>query len=147
MAEALIPPFTEETALAKVRMAEDLWNTRDPDCVVLAYAEDSTWRNRTEFLHGREEIRGSLRRKWESELDYHLRKTLWGFGGNRMAVSFEYEWHNAQGQWYRSYGVELWEFNQAGLMQRRIASINDTPIEESARRVVFQTDGSQRSGS
>ena len=137
MATVLIPPFTEETALAKVRMAEDLWNTRDPDRVVLAYTEDSEWRNRTEFLRGREEIRAFLRRKWATELDYRLQKTLWGFRGNRMAVSFEYEWHNAQRQWYRSYGTELWEFNEVGLMQRRIASINDAPIEESARRVIF----------
>ena len=137
MATILIPPFTEETALAKVRMAEDLWNTRDPDRVVLAYTEGSEWRNRTEFLKGREEIRVFLRRKWATELDYRLRKTLWGFRGDRMAVSFEYEWHDAQGQWYRSYGIELWEFNEVGLMQRRIASINDAPIEESARRVIF----------
>ena len=131
MAAILVPPFTEESALSKVRMAEDLWNTRDPDRVVLAYTEDSEWRNRTEFLKGREEIRAFLRRKWAKELDYRLRKTLWGFRGNRMAVSFEYEWHDDSGQWYRSYGVELWEFNPAGLMQRRIASINDLPIERS----------------
>ena len=137
MATVLIPPFTEETALAKVRMAEDLWNTCDPDRVVLAYTEGSEWRNRTEFLKGREEIRVFLRRKWATELDYRLRKTLWGFRGNRMAVSFEYEWHDAQGQWYRSYGIELWDFDEVGLMQRRIASINDAPIEESARRVIF----------
>ena len=130
MATVLIPPFTEETALAKVRMAEDLWNSRDPDRVVLAYTEGSEWRNRTEFLKGREEIRVFLRRKWATELDYRLRKTLWGFRGNRMAVSFEYEWHDAQGQWYRSYGIELWDFDEVGLMQRRIASINDAPIEE-----------------
>ena len=133
MAGSLIPPFTEETALAKVRMAEDLWNTCDPDRVVLAYTKDSEWRNRTVLLKGREEIRAFLRRKWATELDYRLRKTLWGFRGNRMAVSFKYEWHNAQGQWYRSYGVELWEFNEEGLMQRRIASINDAPIEERER--------------
>jgi len=134
MATVLIPPFTEETALAKVRMAEDLWNTRDPDRVVLAYTEDSEWRNRTEFLKGREEIRAFLRRKWATELDYRLQKTLWGFRGNRMAVGFEYEWHNGEGQWYRSYGVELWEFNEAGLMQRRIASINDAVIDLVERR-------------
>jgi len=137
MAEALIPPFTEETALAKVQMAEGLWNTRDPDRVVLAYTEDSKWRNRSEFLNGRDEIRDFLRRKWATELDYRLRKTLWGFRGNRMAVSFEYEWHNTQRQWFRSYGVELWEFNEAGLMQRRIASINDAAIGESERRVAL----------
>jgi nuclear transport factor 2 (NTF2) superfamily protein len=135
MATALVPPFTEESALAKVRMAQDLWNKRDPEKVVLAYTEDSEWRNRSEFLKGREEILQFLRRKWARELDYRLRKTLWGFRGNRMAVSFEYEWHDEAGQWYRSYGVELWEFNEAGLMQRRIASINDAPIAESDRRI------------
>jgi len=107
----LVPPFTEESALAKVQMAEDLWNTRDPQQVALAYTEDSEWRNRTELLKGREEIRAFLQRKWSRELDYRLRKTLWGFRGNRMAVSFEYEWHDSAGQWYRSYGIELWEFN------------------------------------
>ena len=120
-------------------MAENLWNTRDPDRVVLAYTEDSEWRNRTELLKGREEIRAFLRRKWATELDYRLQKTLWGFRGNRMAVSFEYEWHDAQGQWYRSYGVELWEFNAEGLMQRRIASINDAVIEP-AERSMLQFD-------
>ena len=134
MAAMLVPPFTEESALAKVQMAEDLWNTRDPQRVALAYTEDSEWRNRTELLKGREEIRAFLRRKWSRELDYRLRKTLWGFRGNRMAVSFEYEWHDVAGQWYRSYGIELWEFNDVGLMQRRIASINDAPIEASDRR-------------
>ena len=141
MATALVPPFTKETAMAKVRMAEDLWNTRDPDRVVLAYTEDSEWRNRAEFLKGREEIRSFLRRKWATELDYRLRKTLWGFRGNRMAVSFEYEWHNAEGQWHRSYGVELWEFSEGGLMQRRLASINDALIDESAKRVIFTGSG------
>jgi nuclear transport factor 2 (NTF2) superfamily protein len=133
----IVPPFTEESALAKVQMAEDLWNTRDPERVVLAYTEDSEWRNRTEFLKGREELRAFLRRKWAKELDYRLKKTLWGFRQNRMAVTFEYEWHDATGQWYRSYGVELWEFNEEGLMQRREASINDAPIKKSERRVVF----------
>jgi len=132
---AVVPPFTEESALAKVKMAEDLWNTRDPERVALAYTEDSEWRNRTEFLKGREEIRAFLRRKWAKELDYRLRKTLWGFRGNRMAVSFEYEWHDDSGRWYRSYGIELWEFNETGLMQRRLASINELPIDESERRV------------
>jgi nuclear transport factor 2 (NTF2) superfamily protein len=134
MAAMLVPPFTEESALAKVQMAEDLWNTRDPQRVALAYTEDSEWRNRTEWLKGREEIRAFLQRKWSRELDYRLRKTLWGFRGNRMAVSFEYEWHDSAAQWYRSYGIELWEFNEGGLMQRRIASINDAPIEASDRR-------------
>ena len=125
----LVPPFTQESALVKVQTAEDLWNTRDPERVALAYTEDSEWRNRAEFLKGREEILALLRRKWTQELDYRLRKTLWGFRGNRMAVSFEYEWHNDAGQWFRSYGIELWEFNEAGLMQRRIASINEAPID------------------
>jgi len=129
----VVPPFTEESALAIVQMAEDLWNTRDPERVALAYTEDSEWRNRTEFRKGREDIRAFLRRKWAKELDYQLLKTLWGFRGNRMAVSFQYEWHDHSGQWYRSYGIELWEFNQAGLMQRRLASVNDLTIERSER--------------
>ena len=141
MAAILVPPFTQKTALAKVRMAEDLWNTRDPDRVVLAYTEDTEWRNRTELLKGREEIRAFLRRKWATELDYRLRKSLWGFRGSRMAVNFEYEWHTPQGQWYRSYGVELWEFNEAGLMRRRIASINDALIQQSERRVPVRQIG------
>jgi len=116
-------------------MAEDLWNTRDPDRVVLAYTENSEWRNRVEFLKGREEILAFLGRKWDRELDYRLKKMPWGFRQNRMAVSFEYEWHDDSGQWYRSYGVELWEFNEAGLMQRRTASINDAPITEKERRI------------
>ena len=136
----IVPPFTEESAIAKVQMAEDLWNTRDPERVVLSYTEDSEWRSRAEFLKGREEIRAFLRRKWARELDYRLKKTLWGFRRNRMAVSFEYEWHDATGQWYRSYGAELWEFNRAGFMQRRVASINDAPIEKKERRVGKQGD-------
>jgi nuclear transport factor 2 (NTF2) superfamily protein len=135
MTSPIIPPFTEDSALAKVQAAENLWNTRDPEKVVLAYTEDSEWRNRDEFLRGREEIRAFLKRKWAKELDYRLKKTLWAFRENRMAVSFEYEWHDPAGQWYRSYGVELWEFNPAGLMQRRIASINDAPIAATERRV------------
>ena len=129
------PPFTEETAKLNVQAAQDAWNTRDPQRVALSYSEDSEWRNRTEFLKGREEIKAFLRRKWAKELDYRLKKTLWGFQENRIAVSFQYEWHNDGGQWYRSYGVELWEFDEQGVMRRRIASINDTPIEESERRV------------
>ena len=129
------PPFTEETAKLKVQAAQDAWNTRDPQRVALSYSEDSEWRNRTEFLKGREEIKAFLRRKWAKELDYRLKKTLRGFQENGIAVSFEYEWHNDGGQWYRSYGVELWEFDEQGVMRRRIASINDTPIEESERRV------------
>jgi nuclear transport factor 2 (NTF2) superfamily protein len=135
MATVIAPPFTEETAKKKVQVAEDLWNTRDPDKVVMAYTEDCEWRNRAEFLKGREEIRAFLRRKWNRELDYRLRKTLWGFRENRMAVHFEYEWHDDSGQWFRSYGVELWEFAEDGRMRRRIASINDAVIREEERRV------------
>jgi len=129
----IVPPFTEESALSKVQMAENLWNTRDPERVVLSYTEDSEWRNRTEFLKGREEIRAFLRRKWARELDYRLKKTLWGFRQSRMAVKFHYEWHDDSGQWFRSYGNELWEFAPNGLMQRREASINDMPISEGDR--------------
>jgi uncharacterized protein len=129
----IVPPFTEESALSKVQMAENLWNTRDPERVVLSYTEDSEWRNRTEFLKGREEILAFLRRKWARELDYRLRKTLWGFRQSRMAVKFHYEWHDDSGQWFRSYGNELWEFAPNGLMQRREASINDMPISEGDR--------------
>lgn len=137
MSQQLIkPPFTEETARLKVQAAEDAWNTRDPDRVAMAYSENSEWRNRSEFLRGREEIRAFLRRKWAKELDYRLKKTLWGFRENRMAVYFEYEWHDADGQWYRSYGTELWEFDDDGLMRRRIASINDAPIDQADRRVL-----------
>ena len=131
----IVPPFTLETATRKVQMAEDAWNSRDPERVALSYSPDSEWRNRTEFLRGREEIKAFLKRKWEKELDYRLKKTLWGFRENRMAVSFEYEWHDADGQWYRSYGTELWEFDQAGLMRKRLASINDAPIQVEERRL------------
>ena len=127
--------FNMETALAKVQAAEDAWNSKDPERVCLAYTVDSEWRNRTEFLRGREDIKAFLRRKWSKELDYRLKKTLWGFRENRIAVSFEYEWHDEGGQWYRSYGNELWEFDEDGLMRRRLASINDAPIEQSERRV------------
>jgi len=130
------PPFTHETALKKVQMAEDAWNSRDPERVSLAYSLDSRWRNRTEFLSGRQEIKAFLRRKWAKELDYKLRKTLWTFGGNRIAVSFEYEWHDDAGQWYRSYGNELWEFDDEGLMRERRASINDAPISFDERRIL-----------
>ena len=136
MATVIAPPFTTETALRKVQTAEDLWNSRDPERVALAYAPQAEWRNRTEFLHGREEIREFLRRKWARELDYRLRKTLWGFRGNRMAVSFEYEWRDDSSQWFRSYGVELWEFDDDGLMRRRVASINDAPIAQAERSIV-----------
>ena len=132
----LRPPFTLETALAKVRAAEDAWNSRDPERVALAYTEDSDWRNRTDFFRGRDAIRAFLRRKWTTELSYRLKKELWGFRDNRIAVRFEYEFHDVAGQWYRAYGNELWEFDDAGLMARRYASINDTPIREADRRIV-----------
>ncbi len=128
-----IPPFNMETALQKVQLAEDAWNTKDPEKVCLAYSIDTEWRNRTEFINGREEVKQFLKRKWENELNYKLKKELWGFKENRMAVRFEYEWHNKEGQWFRSYGNELWEFNEQGLMQKRFASINDLPIKESER--------------
>ncbi|AEK56812.1 conserved hypothetical protein [Acidithiobacillus caldus SM-1] len=115
-------------------MAEDLWNTRDPERVVRAYTEDTVWRNRTEFLSGRSEVKDFLVRKWKKEVDYRLIKELWGFRNNRMAVRFAYEWHDDSGNWYRSYGNELWEFAEDGLMKRRIASINDLPIKESERK-------------
>jgi nuclear transport factor 2 (NTF2) superfamily protein len=130
-----LPPFTEETARQKVQAAEDAWNTRDPERVALAYTEDSVWRNRHEFLTGRAQIIEFLRRKWSRELDYALRKDLWCCHGNRIAVRFQYESHDAAGQWYRSYGNELWEFDEEGLMRRREASINDVPIDESERRI------------
>jgi len=136
MTPLAVPPFTEKTAPLKVKAAEDAWNSRDPERVALAYTEDSEWRNRDEFLCGREEIKAFLRRKWAKELDYRLKKTLWGFRENRIAVSFEYEWHDEQGQWYRSYGNELWEFAESGLMRKRYASINDAKIQESDRRVL-----------
>jgi nuclear transport factor 2 (NTF2) superfamily protein len=128
------PPFTRETALQKVKAAEAAWNTRDPDKVALAYTEDSHWRNRDEFFQGREAIRAFLRRKWERELDYRLMKEMWCFTDNRISVRFEYEWHDAAGNWFRSHGNEHWEFADNGLMQRRDASINDVPIRESDRR-------------
>ncbi len=134
MATVIVPPFTDPAlAVQKVQMAEDLWNTRDPERVAAAYTEDSEWRNRAEFLRGRAEIVAFLRRKWNRELHYRLKKELWGFRGNRMAVKFYYEWHDDSGQWFRSYGNELWEFAESGLMQRREASINDMPIAESER--------------
>jgi uncharacterized protein len=128
------PPFTLETAIQKVQAAENAWNTRDPERVSLAYTVDSQWRNRGEHVVGREAIVAFLTRKWQRELDYVLRKSLWGFRENRMAVRFQYECHDAAGQWYRSYGNELWEFTEQGLMARREASINDVKIDESARR-------------
>ena len=128
------PPFEMDTALQKVQAAEDAWNTRDPHRVSLAYTADSVWRNRDQFVTGRAEIVEFLTSKWERELDYVLRKGLWGFRGNRMAVRFQYEWHDAAGQWFRSYGNELWEFDEFGLMRRREASINDITITEADRR-------------
>ena len=131
-----VPPFTEETARQKVQAAEDAWNTQDPERVAAAYTPDSQWRNRDEFFDGREEIIAFLKRKWEErELDYGLRKDLWAFHGNRIAVRFQYESHDASGQWWRSYGNELWEFTPDGLMSRREASINDVPITEADRRI------------
>ncbi|MEU9445710.1 nuclear transport factor 2 family protein [Streptomyces sp. NPDC048304] len=130
-----LPPFTRETAARKVQAAEDAWNTRDPHKVALAYSEDSVWRNRDSFLTGRAEIVAFLTTKWERELDYALRKDLWAFDGNRIAVRFQYESHDADGQWWRSYGNELWEFDEHGLMTRREAGINDVRIEESERRI------------
>ncbi len=129
-----LPPFTLETATAKVQAAEDAWNTRDPDRVALAYTEDSEWRNRSEFLSGRAAIREFLQRKWAKELDYRLKKQLWCFMDNRIAVRFEYECHDEAGNWYRAYGNENWEFAENGLMMRRFASINDLPILESDRQ-------------
>ena len=130
-----LPPFTAESARQKVQAAEDAWNSRDPDRVALAYTLDSQWRNRSEFLTGRDEIRAFLKRKWERELDYALRKDLWAFTADRIAVRFQYEWHDAGGQWWRSYGNENWEFDEHGLMRRREASINDVAIAESERRI------------
>ena len=134
MPEMIVPPFTDPVLAArKVQLAEDLWNTRDPERVAAAYTEDTVWRNRTEFLTGRAAVVEFLRRKWQKELDYRLKKELWGFRNNRMAVKFQYEWHDDSGNWFRSYGNELWEFAGSGLMQRREASINDLPIKESER--------------
>jgi len=128
-----LPPFDLESATKKVRLAEDAWNTHDPERVSLAYSSDSRWRNRAEFLEGREQIGAFLRRKWAKELDYRLIKELWTFRENRIAVRFAYEWHDDSGSWFRSYGNENWEFDERGLMRRRVASINDLPIAESAR--------------
>jgi hypothetical protein len=133
-----------DSAITKCQSAEDAWNTRDPDRVSLAYTEDSVWRNRDLFITGRAEIVEFLTAKWEKELDYVLRKSLWGFRENRMAVRFQYEWHDSAGQWYRSYGNELWEFDDKGLMRRREASINDTLIEEADRRYFGPRPESER---
>jgi nuclear transport factor 2 (NTF2) superfamily protein len=137
MPEIIQPPFLDPgLAARKVQLAEDLWNTRDPHRVAAAYTEDCVWRNRVEFLEGRDQIVAFLERKWRRELDYGLRKELWGFRNNRMAVKFHYEWHDDSGQWFRSYGNELWEFAPSGLMQRREASMNDLPIQP-AERTLF----------
>lgn len=137
------PPFTLITALCKVRQAEDAWNSRDAKRVALAYSEDSMWRNRSEFICGREAIRRFLAGKWERELDYRLVKDLWTFTDDRIAVRFQYEWHDASGQWHRSYGNELWEFNEDGLMRRREASINDIAISVSERKFFWPAPGAR----
>ena len=138
------PPFDAETAAQKVQAAEDAWNTRDPHRVSLAYTPDSVWRNRDQFITGRAAIVEFLTAKWERERDYALRKSLWGFHENRIAVRFQYECHDARGQWYRSYGNELWEFDDSGLMRRREASINDVPIVEADRRIFGPRPESER---
>ena len=141
MARPPLPPFTLETAVQKVRMAEDAWNSRDPERVSLAYTEDSRWRNRAEFFQGRAEIVTFLRRKWAREIDYRLIKELWAFHDNRIAVRFQYEWRDDSGHWFRSYGNEQWEFDQEGLMRRREASINDVMIAEKDRRFHWTAPG------
>ena len=141
MSNKLIPPFTEETALAKVKAAQDAWNSRDPERVALAYTEDSQWRNRDEFFTGREAIKEFLTRKWAKELDYKLMKELWAYTGNRISVRFEYEWRDAEtGQCYRTHGNEHWEFDADGYMRRRDMSANDIPISSSERRIGIGTD-------
>jgi hypothetical protein len=139
-----LPPFSLETAAEKVQMAEDAWNTRDPVRVSMAYTEDTHWRNRALFINGREEVQQFLTDKWDRELDYRLKKELWAYTDNRIAVTFRYEWHDESGQWFRSYGNELWEFNETGLMKRRIASINDAAIEESDRELINQVKGEMK---
>ena len=134
MSTIIAPPFTDpELAVRKVQLAEDLWNTRDPERVAAAYTDDTEWRNRTEFLRGRDAVVEFLRRKWSRELDYKLKKELWAFRENHIAVKFQYEWHDDSGNWFRSYGNELWEFADSGLMRRREASINDLPIKDADR--------------
>ena len=130
-----LPPFTEETAKQKIQAAEDAWNSKDPERVSLGYTVDTEWRNRSEFLSGREEVKAFLKRKWDKELDYKLRKEYWAHAGNRIAVRFEYEYQNTEGQWFRAYGNENWEFDENGLMQKRYASINDLPIAETERKL------------
>ena len=138
---SITPPFTRETATAKVRAAEDAWNSRDPHRVALAYSEDSEWRNRDQFVRGREQIQAFLSDKWNRELDYRLVKSLWSFTENRIAVRFQYEYHIADGQWFRAYGNELWEFDEDGLMRRREASINDLSIQECNRKFRWSAPG------
>lgn len=130
-----LPPFTMETALQKVQLAEDAWNSQDPVRIAKAYTIDTEWRNRTEFINGRDEVVAFLKRKWQKELNYKLKKELWGFRENRMAVRFEYEYQDTNGQWFRAYGNENWEFDENGLMRKRYASINDLTIEESERKL------------
>jgi nuclear transport factor 2 (NTF2) superfamily protein len=141
MARPPLPPFTVDTARQKVRMAEDAWNSRDPVRVSLAYTEDSVWRNRSEFFAGRAAIVEFLTRKWAKEHDYRLIKDLWAYDGNRIAVRFQYEWHDERGDWFRAYGNEQWEFDEAGLMKRREASINDALIKASDRRFLWDAPG------
>ncbi len=141
MSRPPLPPFNAETAAQKARMAEDAWNSRDPDRVALAYTENCPWRNRSEFIAGRADIIAFLQRKWARELDYRLIKEVWACQGNRIAVRFAYEWHDDSGHWFRSYGNENWEFDEAGLMSRRIASINDLPIAESERKFHWPLGG------
>lgn len=131
-----LPPFTYETALQKVQLAEDAWNSKDPHRVSLAYTIDTEWRNRSSFINGRQEVVEFLTKKWEKELDYKLKKELWSFTDNRISVRFEYEWRNQEGNWFRSYGNEQWEFNADGLMQKRYASINDVPIDSKDRKFI-----------
>ncbi|MCE7996093.1 MAG: nuclear transport factor 2 family protein [Roseivirga sp.] len=130
-----LPPFTEETAKQKIQAAEDAWNSKNPEKISMAYTIDTEWRNRSEFINGREAVQAFLTGKWEKELDYKLKKSYWAHTGNRIAVRFEYEYHDESGQWYRAYGNENWEFNENGLMAKRFASINDLPIEEGDRRL------------
>jgi nuclear transport factor 2 (NTF2) superfamily protein len=139
----IAPPFSLETAIQKVRLAEDAWNSRDPDRVALAYTEDSVWRNRSDFIVGRDQIRAFLVGKWKRELDYRLVKALWSFTADRIAVRFQYEWHDDAGQWHRSYGNELWEFDNRGLMRRREASINDVAILEADRKFHWPAPGAR----
>ena len=136
----LTPPFTKETAVQKIRAAEDAWNSRNPEKVSLAYSSDTIWRNRSEFVQGREQVVSFLTHKWKTELEYRLVKELWAFGDSRIAVRFAYEYRNLQGQWFRAYGNENWEFDKEGLMRERHASINDLPIEESERKLHWDTN-------